>query len=688
MSIIDRRSQGQSKAKINRKKFLDRYKKAVKRSVEQSDKGKGITDILDGRDITIRPDTIDEPQWSHDPKSGDKDRVLPGNKQYNKGDKINKPQGGNGESGRQGSDSGEGDDEFSFTLSKEEFLELYFSDMALPNFVKKSVKMSLQNKFKRAGFVKQGIPPRLNVKKTFENAIARKISQKAQGNEKPPFLDDIDLRYDNVIQEKKPIAHAVMFCLDSETEYLSPEGWVKIKDYNKGKVAQYSKDGDVSFVQPLNYIHNPQDTKFYHIKNSAVDQMVTSEHRVIYKNSTGNIREIKAKDLEERHNNLKYGFRGKIPTSFKVDREGMPLTDAELRFHIAFKADGTYQRNNDSNTRAQFVFSKHRKIKRLVKILEELNWEYNKTDYGIYVSTPHRISKRFDSEWYEADNHQLEIIKEEVCLWDGTNKTFVSKHKEDCDFVQYVWSATGHGTNLIFCNGVWIATRCKSKDRALGTNKITEVTLEGGSYCFTVPTGMFIARRNGKVFITGNCLMDVSASMGEFEKKCAKKFFLLLYLFLSKCYQSVEIRFIRHTQDADEVTEQEFFYGTRTGGTIVSSGLKLVNDIIDKEYQLSTTNIYLAQCSDGDNWYTDNSEVKEVIEERLLQKVQYFAYLEVTDELSIEVRRNFANASSLYDLYEPIAKQNQHFNIRMVVSEADIYPVLKDLFKRKGGNDE
>lgn len=395
MSIIDRRSQGQSKAKINRKKFLDRYKKAVKRSVEQSDKGKGITDILDGRDISIRPDTIDEPQWTPDPKSGDKDRVLPGNKQYNKGDKINKPQGGNGESGRQGSDSGEGDDEFSFTLSKEEFLELYFSDMALPNFVKKSVKMSLQSKFKRAGFVKQGIPPRLNVKKTFENAIARKISQKAQGNEKPPFLDDIDLRYDNVIQEKKPIAHAVMFCL-----------------------------------------------------------------------------------------------------------------------------------------------------------------------------------------------------------------------------------------------------------------------------------------------------MDVSASMGEFEKKCAKKFFLLLYLFLNKCYQSVEIRFIRHTQDADEVTEQEFFYGTRTGGTIVSSGLKLVNDIIDKEYQLSTTNIYLAQCSDGDNWYNDNSEVKEVIEERLLQKVQYFAYLEVTDELSIEVRRNFANASSLYDLYEPIAKQNQHFNIRTVVSEADIYPVLKDLFKRKGGNDE
>src|SRR5690606_4945804 len=92
-------------------------------------------------------------------------------------------------------------------------------------------------------------------------------------------------------------------------------------------------------------------------------------------------------------------------------------------------------------------------------------------------------------------------------------------------------------------------------------------------------------------------LMDVSMSMGDAEKMIAKKFFILLYLFLSKNYKKIEIRFVRHTQEAQEVDEQTFFYSTETGGTQVSSGLKLINEIIDNELKVSETNIYVAQAS-------------------------------------------------------------------------------------------
>ena len=99
------------------------------------------------------------------------------------------------------------------------------------------------------------------------------------------------------------------------------------------------------------------------------------------------------------------------------------------------------------------------------------------------------------------------------------------------------------------------------------------------------------------------CLMDVSGSMGEFEKNMAKKFYILLYLFLNKVYKNVEVIFISHTTSAAEVTEHEFFYSQENGGTIVSTGLQLAKNIIDERIDTSATNVYIAQASDGDNWY-------------------------------------------------------------------------------------
>ncbi|NJM55573.1 MAG: YeaH/YhbH family protein, partial [Verrucomicrobiae bacterium] len=102
------------------------------------------------------------------------------------------------------------------------------------------------------------------------------------------------------------------------------------------------------------------------------------------------------------------------------------------------------------------------------------------------------------------------------------------------------------------------------------------------------------------------CIMDVSGSMDRARKDLAKRFFTLLYLFLKRNYEKIEVVFIRHHTVAKEVDEQEFFYSRETGGTVVSSALQLMGEIITERYPISSWNIYAAQASDGDNWHHDS----------------------------------------------------------------------------------
>ena len=127
------------------------------------------------------------------------------------------------------------------------------------------------------------------------------------------------------------------------------------------------------------------------------------------------------------------------------------------------------------------------------------------------------------------------------------------------------------------------------------------------------------------------CLMDVSASMGEREKDLAKRFFILLHLFLKRKYERVDIVFIRHTHEASEVDEQEFFYGRETGGTVVSSALKTMIEVRDKRYPVADWNIYCAQASDGDNSASDTGDCVELLREAILPLTQYYAYIEIAE---------------------------------------------------------
>jgi uncharacterized sporulation protein YeaH/YhbH (DUF444 family) len=166
------------------------------------------------------------------------------------------------------------------------------------------------------------------------------------------------------------------------------------------------------------------------------------------------------------------------------------------------------------------------------------------------------------------------------------------------------------------------------------------------------------------------CLMDVSASMDERKKDLAKRFFTLLYLFLSRKYQKVDVIFIRHTEEAEEVDEERFFHDARTGGTVVFSALDLMRQIMTDRYPAAQWNLYGAQASDGDAFGADPDKSSDFLAEKILPDLRHFAYVEVPDSDS--------RPSRLAAAYRRI--ECEHFAMRQVRERRDIYPVFRDLF--------
>jgi uncharacterized sporulation protein YeaH/YhbH (DUF444 family) len=175
------------------------------------------------------------------------------------------------------------------------------------------------------------------------------------------------------------------------------------------------------------------------------------------------------------------------------------------------------------------------------------------------------------------------------------------------------------------------------------------------------------------------CLMDVSGSMTEHMKDLAKRFYMLLYIFLTRQYKRVEIVFIRHTDTAEEVDEETFFRSPATGGTQVSSALDAMRRIMVERFPPSDWNIYAAQASDGDNAYSDSATTAALLQDHILPATQYFAYLEVGEGRSAAI----ASGSAVWQLYERISAGWPVLSMRKVSDRSQIYPVFHDLFQRR-----
>jgi uncharacterized sporulation protein YeaH/YhbH (DUF444 family) len=418
--IIDRRLAGKNKSIGNRERFLRRHKDQIREAVKRAVDGRGIRDMEKGEDIHIPKRDISEPVFGHG-QGGKREMVHPGNQDYMRGDRIARPKGGGGGGGgSQASDSGEGDDDFVFHLTKEEFMQVFFDDLALPNLARTTLAETPEFKTHRAGFSSDGTPNNLHVVRSMRGAIGRRIALGSDARK--------ELR---MLEEK----------LETIRRHAHP---------------------------------NP--------------------------------------------------FAHEIP---ELERE-----IAELRARIE-----------------------------RIPYLDPIDLRYRSR-----VRTP-------------------------------------------------------------------------------------------------VPTSKAV------MF----CLMDVSGSMDEARKDLAKRFFILLYLFLTRHYEKIDIVFIRHHTQAQEVDEQNFFHATETGGTVVSSALVLMDEIARARYPTSEWNIYGAQASDGDNWHHDSGRCRELLSEKILPLCRYFAYVQVAEE-----------EQNLWDEYAALAAETKAFAIRKVTEASQIYPVFRDLFKKEG----
>jgi uncharacterized sporulation protein YeaH/YhbH (DUF444 family) len=169
------------------------------------------------------------------------------------------------------------------------------------------------------------------------------------------------------------------------------------------------------------------------------------------------------------------------------------------------------------------------------------------------------------------------------------------------------------------------------------------------------------------------CVMDVSGSMTQPIKEIAKRFFMLLYMFLSRSYEKTEVVFIRHHTSAKEVDEEEFFTSRETGGTVVSSALKLSRDIFQERFRPEDWNIYVAQASDGDNWVDDSPLCVDLLMQSIMPFVQYYAYVEIHNH----------EHQILWTEYEKVQSQYETFAMKQINGPDEIFPVFHELFKRR-----
>ena len=409
-TIIDRRLNGKNRSLPNRERFIRRYKTQLKKAVSDVAGESSISDVSSDGKVKVRIPTreVSEPTFIFG-QGGSTEHVVPGNRDFIPGDRIPRPSGGEGKGGGSKPGQGEGEDAFTFVLSREEFLNLYFDDLELPELLKREISSVKRMKSRNAGYSRSGAPTSLSVMRTMKASLMRRVALEPRENE------------------------------DEEDE---------------------------------------------------------------------------------------------------------------------------------ENKEGQLDLLKNEKIKAYVPFLDEVDLRYR-----------HRV----------------------VYPEPSTNA-------------------------VIFC------------------------------------------------------LMDVSASMDEAKKDLAKRFYTLLYLFLTRKYEEVKLVFIRHTDEAEEVSEEDFFYGKKSGGTEIMPAMELMHQIIETRFPGSAWNVYVAQASDGDATSRDARASAEFLSSKIMPHVRYYAYVETMPTPMF----GMARASDLWENFEQLEdKHESHFAMRKLFNRRDIYPVFRGLFEKK-----
>jgi len=314
-------------------------------------------------------------------------------------------------------------------------------------------------------------------------------------------------------------------CVDAKTEYFDGISWRKITDYNGGKVLQYNADASAKLVTPTRYINAPLgEEKFYKIQNSygTWSQVYTQNHDLVYTTSKGNLGKKKMIDVYNAHYNNASGFQGDFISAFTYGSLNLP-SESYIRLALAISADGSKARN-----KWRIKLKKERKIKRLRALILNAGYDLDERVYAngnsnFYLPLEAGF-KVIPDAWLNFSQQLKDVIIDEIFNWDGCDKRYFSTIRENAEKVQFIFNSAGYKTlwytdsrpdgdgNRSDCYSI---TLSPVKYTSIGINKnneqyrdkmIAEYTEHNGKkYCFTVPSGMLVLRRDNHIFITGNC---------------------------------------------------------------------------------------------------------------------------------------------------------------------------------------
>ena len=317
-------------------------------------------------------------------------------------------------------------------------------------------------------------------------------------------------------------------CVDGETEFFTGIGWKSIKDYKIGdSVLEYNKSNTIATLSQADYVKIPmsEGEEFLGYKCPILDMLMTSEHKVLYETSRGNLNDRAWGEIFTRLQDNLQGFSGKILTTFKRPSDGVTLSDAELKFIVALSADSS--KIHSSKRKYCFNLKKPRKIERLRGILGELNYKYSESVFKsmegyvrFIVDSP--FEKGLPDSFYDLNEEQNTLVSKELRLWDGSAQTFYTNVEREADIAQMVFTKDGcrsnkvttlrdrEGRKLAIEYRVTVTTRqtVTMSGVSAKSHTYTAPPKDGFKYCFTTETGYWVARRNGKIFITGNCGKD------------------------------------------------------------------------------------------------------------------------------------------------------------------------------------
>ena len=317
-------------------------------------------------------------------------------------------------------------------------------------------------------------------------------------------------------------------CLSGDTEFLSPLGWIRIDKYSGQEIAEYnSTNRSMEFKRPSKYINEPYSGEMCHFKSRGLDMILTPNHRVIFnkKYNPQKLQVITAQEIFNLHRTLKSGWDGLIPAAFNYyGQEGLDISDDELRLMVAVCADGHFP-NGWNGTKCDICLRRPRKRKRLILLLDRMGIPYREilypsrqTEFHYHFSAPE--NNKTLTKYWKASKHQLSIILDEMIHWDGCLENrdgvriFTTCLKEDADFMQYVFachnirasiSLIHHREGQRDCYNVIENQSSPFVGMRHDTIKpLSEMVRVDRQYCFETETGFFVARRNNKIFITGN----------------------------------------------------------------------------------------------------------------------------------------------------------------------------------------